>query len=111
MIQHIVLFKLKDEIQGEQKAALLSEIKYKFEALPDEIKELRALSVRRNRNPEEEYDFLLLAKLESKRDLTAYAEHPAHRNLRETLLKPNIDKRAAVDVWNELEIRGHSMNA
>lgn len=107
MIQHIVLFKLKDELQGEAKAELIREIESKFEALPDEIKELRALSIRPNRNPEEEYDFLLLAKLESKRDLNTYAEHPLHKALSAELLKPNVAKRAAVDVWNELEIRGN----
>lgn len=107
MIQHIVLFKLKEEIQGEAKAKLIREIESKFEALPDEIKELRALNVRPNRNPEEEYDFVLLAKLESKKDLHAYSNHPAHQALSASLLKPNIEKRAAVDVWNELEIRGN----
>ena len=106
MIQHIVLFKLKDEIQGEAKAKLIKEIEAKFEALPDEIPELRALNVRANRNPREEYDFVLLAKIESKKDLHAYADHPAHKALQEALLKPNVEKRACVDVWNELEIRG-----
>ena len=104
MIQHIVLFKLKEEIQGEAKAALLKEIQTRFEALPEVITELRALSIRPNRNPDEEYDFVLLAKLDTMRDVTAYANHPAHKALGAELLKPNTVKRAAVDVWNELEI-------
>ena len=107
MIQHIVLFKLKEEIQGEAKAALIREIEHRFEALPDEIKELRSLSIRPNRNPAEEYDFALLAKLETKKDLHAYAEHPRHKALGAELLKPNVEKRACVDVWNELEITGN----
>lgn len=99
MIQHIVLFKLNNSIAGKEKRELLCSIKKEFEELPRSISVLRKLCIRRNFNPDEEYDFQLLAILESKEDLRTYALHPEHQRLVENLIKPHLEKRAAVDVW------------
>lgn len=99
MIQHIVLFKLKGELPKEEKGRLLEEIRDSFEHLSEEIKVLRKLKIRKNFNPQEEYDFQLIAILERLEDLRTYAEHPSHMALVDRLIKPNVEKRAAVDVW------------
>ncbi|MDO5036014.1 MAG: Dabb family protein [Porphyromonas sp.] len=101
MIQHVVLFKLQESMTPNGKKELVRQIKREFELLPEKIVELRALSILPNLNPNEEYDFMLVAMLESEKDLECYANHPEHISLVTKLIKPNLDKRAAVDVWVE----------
>lgn len=99
MIQHIVLFKLRDELSASEKRSVLERVKSQFEQLPQKISVLRKLSIRYNFNPLEEFDCQLLAILESREDLDTYTEHPEHQALVQELIKPHVEKRAAVDVW------------
>lgn len=60
MIQHIVLFKLRDELSADEKRSVLERVKSQFEQLPQKISVLRKLSIRYNFNPLEEFDCQLL---------------------------------------------------
>lgn len=105
MIQHIVLFRLKQVLRDEEKNALITDLIQKFEELPSKIPCLRAMSLRRNINPKETFDLVLQAKVETKDDLQEYLNHPAHIALVDSVLLPNIEQRVGIDVWNSLEIK------
>lgn len=97
MLRHIVLFSLVDFPSSEAKHAQLTRIKSELEALPACISELRSLKVFFNENPDEAYDFVLEAELDSLACLSIYAQHPEHQRVAREYIKPYVKARACVD--------------
>ena len=93
MIRHVVLFSLAE---APQKSAVMEQFKAAIEDLPRSINWIRQISVRFNRNPEEEYDLVLTADFDSLDDVRRYAAHPQHVAAGR-LLAPLKKARACVD--------------
>ena len=78
MINHIVLFKLKD-YPAEEKSTLLGEFKTKLLALKASIPELKYIEVGENYELDaKSYDLALITHFESVADLDVYRVHPEH---------------------------------
>lgn len=78
MIQHIVMFRVRPEMQA-QKAEIQAEIKRQLEALPAKIAEIRAFEVGINLLPSDRaYDLVLVSAFDTLDTLAQYAQHPDH---------------------------------
>jgi hypothetical protein len=78
MINHVVLFKLKDFPVGE-KEKILAELKSLLESLKDKIREVKYLEVRLNYETDaKSNDIILLSHFNSIEDLDKYRVHPEH---------------------------------
>lgn len=96
MINHVVLFKLKD-YSAEQKAEVLAELKGKLLGLKDKIEELKYIEVGENYKMESKsYDLALLSHFDSVEDLDAYRVHPEHLKVVARVGETTVE-RAAVD--------------
>ncbi|MFW5822566.1 MAG: Dabb family protein [Tangfeifania sp.] len=96
MINHIVLFKLKD-YPNEDKAKVIEELKALLESLKEKIDEVKYLEVGTNYELEaKSYDIALISHFESPDDLDAYRVHPEHLKVVERIKETTLE-RAAVD--------------
>lgn len=79
MVKHIVMWKLKDRAEGNDKEGNRKLIISKLLALESIIEELETIEMGENFNPTEAaYDLVLISTHKSKEALAAYAAHPAH---------------------------------
>ena len=96
MINHIVLFKLKD-FQKEEKAKVVKELKTLLEGLKEKIDEVKYLEVGTNYELDaKSYDIALISHFSSLEDLDTYRVHPEHLKVVERI-KETTSERAAVD--------------
>ena len=80
MIQHLVVWRLKDSALGNDKATNARLLKDKLEALPAQIPVLRRLEVGLDFSAtENSSDVVLVTAFATKADLAAYQIHPAHK--------------------------------
>jgi hypothetical protein len=96
MINHIVLFKLKD-YPAKEKAKVVDELKTLLESLQDKIKEVKYLEIGTNSELDaKSYDIALISHFETLEDLDTYRVHPEHLKVVERI-KETTSERAAVD--------------
>ena len=96
MVKHIVLFKLKDEVSAEKKAAVMHQFKEANEALPAKISVIRKIEVGLNMNPGETWNIALYSEFDSLEDVKYYATHPDHVAAGKILAETK-ESRACVD--------------
>lgn len=88
MIKHIVMWKLKEEAEGNNKSENANKIKGLIEGLEGKIKELKFIEVGINFNSSEAaYDVVLNSDFETVNDLDIYQEHPEHIKVKEFIGK------------------------
>ncbi len=96
MINHVVLFKLKDYPPGE-KEKIRGELESLLRGLKDKIETIRHLEVGVNYELEaKSYDIVLISHFESLPALDAYRVHPEHLKVVERIKETTVE-RAAVD--------------
>lgn len=76
MVKHIVTFKLKGT--PEERFSYATDFKAALMALPEEVPVLRGIEVGINQNPNEDWDIVLTAVVDTLADVEAYSIHPAH---------------------------------
>jgi quinol monooxygenase YgiN len=93
MLQHIVLFRLKDDVDETTIAERMAD----FAALVDEIAEIAELEVRRDivGRPVSAH-FGLVSQFADQEALRRYQQHPAHIAAFERL-KPQLDQMLVLD--------------
>ena len=94
MVKHIVSFKLSGTPEERKDVAL--KFKAALEALPEQIEVLHSMEVGINENPNETWDVVLTAVVDTMADVEVYAKHPAHVAAA-GLLSGHKDSRACVD--------------
>ena len=94
MVKHIVSFKLTGTAEERMEVAL--KFMAALEALPEQIEVLRSMEVGINSNPNETWDVVLTAVVDTMADVDVYAKHPAHVAAA-GLLAGHKDSRACVD--------------
>jgi len=96
MVNHVVLFKLK-EYSAEEKKAVIAELKSMLLALKGKIKELKHIEVGENYELDSKsYDMALLSHFDSVEDLDVYRVHPEHLKVVARIGETTV-ARAAVD--------------
>lgn len=97
MIKHIVMWKIKDELNGVKKDILLSQMKEKLLALPTTIDEIINFDVYINElSSTSHFDISLSATFETYFELEAYQIHPDHVEIGKFIQTIAID-RAVID--------------
>lgn len=96
MINHVVLFKLKDYSEAE-KPLIITEMKLLLEGLKGKIDELKYIEVGVNYELNtKSYDLALLTHFNSVEDLDKYRVHPEHKKVLTRFSELRLE-RAAVD--------------
>ena len=97
MIKHIVLFKLKEFENEDQKAVVRNKIKQALLALKEKIEVLRYIEVGQNyEHMSSSQDIGLITHFETLSDLEIYRIHPEHLKVVE-LIRINTIGRAVID--------------
>lgn len=96
MVKHIVMWKLKEEAHGNDKATNARLIKEKLEALNGQISGLIRLEVGIDFLGEGNLDVVLCSELENREALDTYQNHPLHQALL-PFVKEAVTERKAVD--------------
>jgi len=96
MINHVVLFKLKDYPEAE-KPLIIIEMKSLLEGLKGKIEELKYIEVGVNYElNSKSYDIILISHFDSIKDLDKYRIHPEHKKVVARFAE-TTSERAAVD--------------
>lgn len=97
MIKHIVLFKLKEFENEDQKAVVSNKIKQALLSLKEKIEVLRYIEVGQNYElMSSSYDIGLITHFETLNDLEVYRIHAEHLKVVE-LIRANTINKAAID--------------
>jgi hypothetical protein len=97
MINHVVLFKLKEIDNEDQKAVVRNKIKNALLSLKDKIEELKYIEIGQNHQlNSDSFDICLITHFETLDDLNSYQVHPEHLKVAE-IVKVNVSARATVD--------------
>ena len=96
MIKHIVLFKMRDDIDVQEKASELAVIKTELENLMGRVPSLRFMEVGLNCNKAEKYELALVSTFDDLEGLEAYAVHPEHVAVGKKI-RAMLDMRACTD--------------
>jgi microcompartment protein CcmK/EutM len=94
MIKHIVMWKLKDEAHGNDKATNAGLIKEKLEALSGKIDGLLKIEVGIDFLGGGNFDVVLYSELSSKEALDTYQNHPLHQAVLPFIREAVMDRKA-----------------
>lgn len=97
MIKHVILWKLKDELQGEEKEQVKAGIKQGLEGLAGQIPGLIDIKVRTEYLPSSNMDVMLDTTFEDEESLKAYAANPKHVAVADGKVRPYTAVRACMD--------------
>jgi hypothetical protein len=94
MVKHIVFWKLKDELAGEQRTDVLRRIKEGFEALHGVIPGLTHIEVGVDfSRGSDAADIVLYSEFESRAALDGYQNHPGHLAMVPIVREWRIERR------------------
>lgn len=94
MVKHIVMWKLKEEAHGNDKAVNAKLIKEKLEALGGNIDSLLKIEVGIDFLGGGNFDVVLYSELSKKEDLDIYQNHPLHQAVLPFIREAVMDRKA-----------------
>lgn len=98
MVKHIILWRLRSELDAEAKRAKAQAIKAGLEGLKGQVLGLIDIHVQIDGRLEtSNADIMLDSTLESFEALKAYAVHPAHVAVADGVVRPNTELRTCLD--------------
>ena len=96
MVKHIVLWKLKEEANGQGKEANAAAIKQKLESLKGKIEGLIEIEVGIDfLHSPESADIVLYSTFENKAALDFYQQHPLHKEIMPFIGESRSERRVA----------------
>ena len=93
MVKHVILWKLKDELAGEEKEQVKAGIKEGLEGLAGQIPGLIEVKVRTECLPSSTADVMF----DSVESLKGYAVHPKHVAVADSKVRPYTAVRSCMD--------------
>ena len=98
MVKHIILWKLRSDLNAEEKQTVALAIKQGLEGLQGQIPGLLEIHVQASgRLESSNADLMLDCTLESPEALKGYAVHPAHVAVANGVVRPNTEMRTCLD--------------
>ena len=98
MVKHIILWKLKDEFDEQQKEEIKRGIKEGLEGLLGKVPGLIDIKVNIDgRLASSNADLMLDSTLESEEALKGYSKHPAHVVVADSKVRPYTSVRSCLD--------------
>lgn len=102
MVKHVILWKLKEELQGEEKAKVVAGIKEHLEALNGQIPGMISIQVQAtDLLASSNADVMLDSSFEDEAALKGYAVHPKHVAVADTYVRPFTQTRLCLDYKTE----------
>ena len=102
MVKHVILWKLKDELNGERKAEVKAGIKEGLEGLKGRIPGLVDIHVYTDGLASSNADVMLDSTFESEEALKGYAVHPEHVAVADGKVRPYTQTRTCMDFETSL---------
>ncbi|MGN1346166.1 MAG: Dabb family protein [Eubacteriales bacterium] len=96
MVKHIILWKLKESLSDEEKAAARAEAKRRLESLNGKIDGLISLKVVTDRLPSSNADMMLDSTFETAEALAGYQTNPLHVEAA-TYVRSVVEARLCLD--------------
>ncbi len=97
MIKHVIIWQLKDEIQGEEKIKVLNDAKLQLEALKGKIDGLIDIKLNIVPLPSSNADMMLDSSFVSVDALKGYQVHPDHVFVADNYIRPFTKARLCLD--------------
>lgn len=97
MVKHVIIWKLKDELEGAEKEKVLADIKKNLENLVGKVPGLVELKIITDTLESSNGDLMLDSTLESEDALKGYAVHPEHVAVADNYVRPYTQVRMCVD--------------
>lgn len=98
MVRHVILWKLKEELTGAEKAEIKAGIKAGLEGLVGQVPGLMAVKVYTDALPSSAgADLMLDCTLVDEAALQGYAVHPAHVAVADSKVRPYTAVRTCLD--------------
>lgn len=97
MVRHVILWKLKEELSGEDKSKVMKEIKENLEGLVGRVPGLNSVSVIITPLASSNADLMLDSVLENEEALKGYQTHPDHVAVADTYVRPYTEVRMCID--------------
>lgn len=97
MVKHIILWQLKDELQGAEKEAVKQGIKEGLEGLQGVIPGLLEIKVHTNGLSSSNADVMLDSSFTDEEALKGYAVHPSHVKVADEKVRPFTKTRVCLD--------------
>ncbi len=97
MVKHVIIWKLKDELEGAEKEKVLCDIKTNLESLVGKVPGLVELKIITDTLESSNGDLMLDSTLESEEALKGYAVHPEHVAVADNFVRPYTQVRMCVD--------------
>ena len=97
MVKHVILWKLKEELTAEEKAAVKAGIKEGLEGLAGRIPGLADIHVYIDGLPSSTVDLMLDTTFESAEALAGYSVHPEHVAVADSKVRPFTAVRSCMD--------------
>ena len=96
MVNHIVMWKFRQELSQEEKNSVANEMKTQMEAIVKKMSDVQSLSVITAPLESSNCDILLIGCFSTKEALSAYQNAPEHVRLKSRLM-PFFASRTCVD--------------
>ncbi len=97
MVKHVILWQLKDEIQGEEKAEVLKNAKTQLEGLQGKIDGLIEIKLNIVSLSSSNADMMLDSSFVSEEALKGYQVHPDHVYAADNFIRPYTKARLCLD--------------
>ncbi len=97
MVKHIILWQLKDELLGEEKASVKRGIKEGLEGLQGVVPGLTEIKVYTEGLPSSNADVMLDSTFVDEEALKGYAIHPEHVKVADEKVRPFTKTRSCLD--------------
>lgn len=97
MVKHVILWKLKEELDPQQKELVKAGIKKGLESLKGKIEGLLDIRVYTKGLSSSNVDVMLDSTFESEEALKAYSVHPAHVAVANGKVRPYTAVRSCLD--------------
>lgn len=97
MVRHVILWKLKEELTTEEKAAVKAGIKSGLEGLAGRIPGLLEIKVYTEGLPSSNVDLMLDSSFADEAALKGYAIHPEHVAVADGKVRPYTAVRSCMD--------------
>lgn len=97
MVKHMILWQLREELSPAEKAEVKAAIKAGLEGLAGRIPGLVSIRVQTEGLPSSTADLMLDSVFESAAALKGYSTHPAHVEVADGKVRPNVKTRLCLD--------------
>ncbi len=97
MVKHIILWRLKEDLSGDEKRAVRENIKRELEALEGVVPGLVSMNIVIDSLESSNADVMMDSVFESEEALKGYQTHPAHVKAADTYVRPFTAVRMCID--------------